>query len=344
MQSNQLNKAFILVFILVIGFVVFWEFYWRNKGFTIAFNDDKVNWADKRKQVYLPPGQATIFIGSSRIKFDLDIPTWESQTGEKAVQLAFVGTSARPVLHNLAADTNFGGNVIIDVTEHAFFSVDSIRREKSAREGIEYFNKETPSQKAGAKINYFLESKLVFLEEGKFGLNALLLDLRIPNRPGVFAIPVFPKAFAMAAFERQASLTPIFLADEKLQKIQSNIWIKIGEMTKSVPISGPELEAYLKEIKTYINRIRARGGSVVFVRPPSTNEYLEREMLDYPREKYWDKLIEYTGTTGVYFSDYPETANLRCPENSHLSPEDAVIYTKQLIKILRADKYQTTKR
>ena len=51
------------------------------------YNDDKVLWARHRRQVYVPSDQATILLGSSRIKFDVDIATWKEETGEKAIQL-----------------------------------------------------------------------------------------------------------------------------------------------------------------------------------------------------------------------------------------------------------------
>lgn len=47
--------------------------------------------------VVWPPDKSTVFIGSSRIKFDLDIDTWEGITGDHAIQLACVGSTPIPV-------------------------------------------------------------------------------------------------------------------------------------------------------------------------------------------------------------------------------------------------------
>src|SRR5688572_667485 len=104
MKSNQFVKAGLLTLALVVAFIICWETYWRSKGFIATYNDDKVLWAHTRKAVYEPINKATVFIGSSRIKFDLDIPEWEKITGEKAVQLALVGTSPRQLLQDLAND------------------------------------------------------------------------------------------------------------------------------------------------------------------------------------------------------------------------------------------------
>jgi hypothetical protein len=45
-----------------------------------------------------------------------------------------------------------------------------------------------------------------------------------------------------------------------------------------------------------------------------------------------------TGCKGIYFADYPATAGLKCTEWSHLSPQNAVVYTKALINILEKEK------
>ena len=122
MQKKNLLKAGILALVLVTSFILSWEGYWRSKGYVATYNDDKVLWANKRNEVYQPKEKATVFIGSSRIKFDVDIPTWESMTDEKAVQLALVGTSPRLLLEDLANDENFKGKLVMDVTEILFFS------------------------------------------------------------------------------------------------------------------------------------------------------------------------------------------------------------------------------
>lgn len=339
MQLSHFSKASILTLIIVVIFVVWWEYYWRHRGFTISYNDDKVLWADKRKDVYKPADRATVFIGGSRIKFDLDIATWKSVTGEDPIQLALVGTPGRLVLRDLGNDKAFKGKLIIDLTEAQFFGIDTARRDKSAREALEYYRKETPAQNVSGLIDYKLESKIVFLEEGKFGMTRLLNDLRIPNRTGV-VVPSGPVLeFSQTTFDRQNIMTPMFLADSNLQKMQIEVWKKgIVTSNKTPPVKGDALIAFVKGFKESIDKIRSRGGSVVFVRPPSGGLCLKNENDLFPRKKYWDYLLEYTNTPGIYFSDYPETANFVCLELSHLVPKDAIAYTKSLIKILKEEK------
>ncbi|HEV8286542.1 MAG TPA: hypothetical protein VGQ09_19670 [Chitinophagaceae bacterium] len=344
MHLNSFTKAGILTIVLVVVFSVCWELYWRSRGFRATFNDDKILWATKRKQIYQPANEATVFIGPSRIKFDLDVPTWEKLTGEKAVQLAIVGTSCRLILNDLAKDEKFKGKLIIDATEFTLFS-GAAQRDRSATQTLDYYYKETPSQKTSSAIDHALESNLVFLEEGKFGLNSLLYGMHVPDRRGVVSPPAFPKEFAVASFERQSSFTPMFLSSEHLQNIQKNNWVqRNGWIKKSLTdktihgLKGDSLTNVFDQMKKAIDKIRSRGGQVLFVRPPSSGGYKKAEQIVYPREEYWDKLLAYTNTPGIYYEDYPEVANFICPEWSHLSPADAVVYTKNLVKILQEEK------
>ncbi|MBK6635955.1 MAG: hypothetical protein IPG38_18215 [Chitinophagaceae bacterium] len=95
--------------------------------------------------VYEPADKSTVFIGSSRIKFDLDIPTWEQITGDHAIQLACVGSSPVPVLEDLANDKQFAGKLVIDVTEGLFFQ--KAPNVETPLKNLKYYKEWTPAQK-----------------------------------------------------------------------------------------------------------------------------------------------------------------------------------------------------
>src|SRR5258705_12486012 len=173
MQNPSLLKAGILTLAIVVLAITSWEVYLRTRGIGISYDDGKELWSDKRARVYEPPDKATVFIGCSRNKYDLDIATWEAMTGDHAIQLAIEGMSPLPVLDDLANDKNFKGKLIVDVTEILFFSTsDNDLGEPKGR--IAYYKKQTPAQQVSFHINQALESHLVFLDKYNFSLNALL--------------------------------------------------------------------------------------------------------------------------------------------------------------------------
>src|SRR6185295_20255220 len=120
MQPTPFIKAGLLAIVIAILAAISWEIHLRNDDLKISYDDNSALWANKRAMVYEPADQATVFIGSSRMRFDLDIPLWQRMTGEHAIQLAQDGGDPRPVLTDLANDKNFKGKLIIDVTEGIF--------------------------------------------------------------------------------------------------------------------------------------------------------------------------------------------------------------------------------
>jgi hypothetical protein len=337
MESPSFAKAALLMLVLVIISFVSWELYLRNKGIGISYDDGKELWADKRAKVYAPEDKATVFIGSSRNKYDLDINTWESMTGDHPIQLAIEGMSPLPVLDDLANDKNFKGKLVIDFTEILFFST-ADQNLGDPKERIKYFNDRTPAQRFSFEVNHALEAKLVFLDKDNLSLNALLEKTNIPSRPGVFVMPVFPLDFGRVKFSRQDFMTPRFLSDTNLQNKVKDIWVFFRKASKEPPASGHKLDSIIATVKTDIDKIRARGGKVIFVRTPSSGPFWQGEQMGFPREKYWDRVLQETGCDGIHFKDYPPIANFQCPEFSHLSPSDAIVFTRNLVDILQKEK------
>ena len=331
MQPNHFLRAGLLALVLVLSFVVCWEIFLRQKGYAVSYDDGGPLWSDKRAQVYLPSNEATVFSGSSRIKFDLDIPTWETLTNEKAVQLAMVGSSPVPVLHDLADDKNFKGKLVIDVTEGLFFS----SNKGTPEENIDYYKNRTPAQKASFKLNHLVESQLVFLDKDYFSLKAFLDSFHFKNRGDIYGGPDFPWEFDLTMFDRQSKMTDRFVKDTNLQNKVRSIWGGFAKRFKDKPASGKKLDSILLAVKTSVDKIKARGGQVFFVRTPSSGPYWQGEQMGFPRTAYWDKLLAVTQCPGIHFKDYPAIANFICPEFSHLTPNDAVIFTKHFVNFLQ---------
>lgn len=335
MNDTSLVKAGTLAFILVLISVASWEMYVRSKGFDTNFDDGGPLWSSQRKMVYEPNTTTTVFIGSSRIKFDLDITEWENLTGTHAVQLACVGSTPMPILLDLAQDEKFKGRMVVDITEILFFSPAPPPRVRPEA-NLKYYKGETPAQKASFYVNSFLESKLVFLDKDRLSLNAKLDKLAVPNRPGVFQFPLFPDEFGRTKSNSQDYMTNQFLTDTNQQNQVKGVWGFLAKLGQGgpPPISGPALDSMLGVVKAAVDKIKARGGEVFFTRTPSTGPYFMGESMGYPREKYYDRLLAVTNCKGMYFLDYPALSHLQCPEFSHLSQGDATVFTRELVRVM----------
>lgn len=317
--------------LVVVMAITGWELYLRSTGIPLAYDEGKELWSDKRAHAYDPPEKTTVFIGSSRIKFDLDIETWEKLTGREAVQLAEVGSSPLHILEDLGNDPKFHGRLVVDVTEPLFFSNAPPVMVKPDSY-IAYYKHETPAQKASFAIDRVLESQLLFLDRDAFSLNAMLDNIKLPNRPDVFVFPTFPTDFDRTDINRQNRMTARFLADTTLQDSVKDIWVFLRNSGRSS--SGPKVDPVPGVIKTAalaVSKIRARGGQVVFIRTPDSAPMPGGEATIFPRKAMWEPLLAATHCQGFYFSDNPATAHFVCPEWSHLTPSDAVLYTRALV-------------
>src|SRR5258708_12393157 len=69
-----------------------------------------------------------------------------------------------------------------------------------------------------------------------------------------------------------------------------------------------------------VRRIRARGGDVIFVRPPSAPELRAVEDKRLPRAKGWDQLLAGTPPPGIPPHHLPPPPPPLIPHPSHLTP------------------------
>jgi len=272
LQANFKKAGLLALFISLVA-IAFWEFYLRQQGNTINYDDNEALWANNRAMVYEPGDQATVFIGDSRMKYDLDIPTWETITGNHAIQLANLGSSPRAVLEDLANDTNFKGRLIINVTEGVFFSEFALY-DPLTNKKIAYYKGRTPTQRFSFQVNHVLESQFVFLDQSSFSINAMLDNLNIGRRTGVSGLPVFPIPFHGNNFDRQSYMAPEFLTDTHMQNQVKAIWTS-GRNLKRPPLSGDKLNAIFNTVKANVDKIKGRGGEVLFVRTPSSGLVLQ---------------------------------------------------------------------
>jgi len=56
-----------------------------------------------------------------------------------------------------------------------------------------------------------------------------------------------------------------------------------------------------------------------------------------PRADFWDDLVKQTNTKAYHFEDYEQFKDLICPEESHLSFNDAKYFTTEIAKLMKSD-------
>jgi hypothetical protein len=318
-----------LVLVLVVAATAAWEWKMRDIGLVAGdLDDNKSSWAVERRKVAAGDYDGIVIIGGSRILFDTNLDIWEEMTGRRPVQLAMPGVGGRPVLASFAADTGFNGMVVIDVTPEQFFREGG---SNPAFEGVlDYWQDEGPARRTGHRIGEWLERHLAFLEDA-YSLTTLIDEVDVPNRGEIRGPYLRPWKLSEGQADRQTVLWREIERNPRLRGHAIKVWLT----GKPKPPDEALIARICKDVAESVAAIRSRGGDVVFIRPPSTGGYYEREERNVPRARSWDRLLREAGTFGIHFEDYPDMQGLELPELSHLTREDAARFTRAYVGVLR---------
>lgn len=315
-----------LAMLVLVLSVSVWE--WQLRRLELLpgdLGDGNAFWAVERHKVdQAGPGTAVI-VGSSRILFDTDLALLEDITGRQVIQLALPGTGPRAFVKDLADNTDFHGLLIVGVTPTAFF-----RKGPGLMGGaIAYAQTETPAQRFGHRLFLSLARTFGFLD-ADYTLIKLLRNHRFIERESVEGPYRDVWKISTQGPARQTSLWSRIESDGYLQRHARLAWGDFG----GDPIADGDIRSMIETTRHDVERIRARGGEVVFVRPPSAGPLRENEARRIPRAWGWDRLLRATGAFGIHFEDYPQMLGLDLPEWSHLSRESARRFTRAYATVL----------
>ncbi len=320
-----------------------WEYYWRQAGYAATLNDTSDLWAEARTELEESESGRTVIVGSSRMLFDFDLEVYARYfETEKPIQLSVAGTTPLLILEHLADDESFTGTLLCGIVPGLFFVPEGPPVEW-AENAINRYKQWAPSQRSGHWLGVQLEEYLAFIQQEDLTLNALLATLQIPNRENAQIPPQLPPYFGRLTRDRQARMWESATFDTPLAHKIQQIWMPLFTPPPPPPGIEPEkfkemymasVESYLERTREAVDKIRSRGGQVVFIRCPSSGKLRELEAQFSPRPVFWERILERTGAPGIHFEDYPVLADFECPEWSHLTDDDATRFTENLMPIL----------
>lgn len=335
----KLRFSLVLASLLSVCLITSWEIYWRNQGKVPDIDDDKNLWADQRAKVGALTKEDVVLTGSSRVLFDIQIHEWEKITGRRPLQLATVGSSPLPILRDIAENTEFSGTVVVGVTQGAFFSTTNEKAGTWKRpiQRIKHFNNRTYAQRLNHFLSMPLQKNFVFVaaseEEWDDGvdLKTLISRLNFGNRTGKEPEPPFYQ-FSFIDEHRNNRMSEKTATDTSFAGTVKKVWAFSGRNRRE-----PQKDSTIAFFIKYADKLIARGGQVILLRCPVTGLLKERENERYPRNDFWDVLLQRSGVKGYNFEDYEQLRNFECPEWSHLSGNDADVFTRELVQLMLDD-------
>jgi hypothetical protein len=330
----------VIVVLIIMAAAAAWEMYVRSLGYAPTLNDTEDLWVQARRSVQ---PESIVIVGDSRALFDLDLDELQTGLGKRPVQLAMAGSCAYPVFADLANDERFHGTVICGIVPGMFFAPGGPLVETSEK-ALRRYRHQTLAQRASHHLGIFLEERVAFLKQEDLTLPMLLMRLSIPDRPHAQVPPTFPPYFQTVDRERRMRMTEQCAKPGELQSRVQQIWLPLFTppppptyVPKEIFLAniGKAIEARFKDTVASVNKLRARGGKIVFVRFPNSGELKALEDRLSPRDRTWELLLKSTAVPGIHFEDHPELSGFTCPEWSHLSAGDSVEFSKRLVPHLR---------
>ena len=318
-----------------------WEIRARAWGYRPALNDTPDLWADQREAV---KPDSMVIIGDSRSLFDNDLNTFEQAFGTRPIQLGNVGSCAYPILENLANDQSFHGTVVASLIPGLWLAPPQSPPYHASERALKRYQKRTLAQRSGHHLGMWLEERLAFMNDD-LKLKEWLAKLPVRERAAFHPHPPGPPDFQTFSRDRQVRMWDSCAKPGPLQDRVKYGWP--GLFTPPPPPSYIPKEAFLAgmgkaveqrfaDTAATVKKIQARGGKVVFVRYPMSGPLKELEDKGTPRAGPWNRIIKESGAPGIYFEDYPELSSFTCPEWSHLSAPDAVVFSQRLMPHLKA--------
>lgn len=320
------RRIILSVMVLVLAATTIWESRMRQLGLQPGdLGDGQAHWAVERRKIDRAETDAVAIIGSSRILFDTDLDVFESATGLRPIQLALVGTNPRPFLEDLAADEDFSGLLIVGVTPTSFF-----REGAGIMAGaLDVYRDASPSRRIGHRIYLALSRMLGFLDTD-YSLPRLIERLPLIEREDVEGPYDDVWKLSVSRDDRDAALWERIGTDAYLREHARHAW----DDFRGDPIGDAQIRRAVDASRDAVERIRSRGGDVVFIRPPSDSPIRDNERRRTPRAFAWDRLLSETDSFGIHFEDYAGMQDLELPEFSHLSRDSARQFTLEYTRVL----------
>jgi hypothetical protein len=308
-----------LALALLIAALAGLEGFWRLQGHTPAIIDDEDLWCSQRDRASLP--NAVVLIGASRLAWGFSTDVIRRRFPDHPVVQLCDRWSPVAVLRDLSADESFRGVVLASVVAERLERL----RWDDQQHLVDYCETQwTPSSEFNRALRMRLEAAFVIVNPivGILEVGRSLVDGA--GLPAPLWVRMSPDRSVRADFQaRDQDFIRRFARRLIREHAQG------GERPR--PSQPREWLEGVKQIESFVQRIQARGGRVVFIRLPTAGRQWTLDHENYPKSDYWDALAEMTDARTIHFLDVPGMKNVELPDGSHPDWRAAVPYTELLL-------------
>jgi hypothetical protein len=321
-NSNNANwgKCWALALVIALCVLVSLELFWRLNGHKPAVVDDQRLWSLERNKIGKSKKEI-VLLGSSRMETDISMETLRKLAAHyNIVNLSIDGTCANAVLRDIAGDKSFKGVVIMETTSECLMFGDDVGLSQQSYPHY-YHNMYNLNVKINRMIATSLQKNLAIVDP-YLNLIKVLGDFLLKKklRPPNYLTTNEDRS-------RSADYTKLDIEHHRVTRLK-----KVNEIYDKLAsrISDIALLNSLNTLENAVEAIQDRGGKVVFIRFPVSDEHWSIDEKYFPKAQYWDNLSSKTKAEVIHFQEISEMAQLKCPDTSHLDFRDTSRFTNLL--------------
>jgi len=320
------GRTWLTTALLVVGMLVGWEVFWRDRGFRPRVESVDESWVLSFRQVH---DNSTVVAGTSRIQAALDPDAFRTALGvSRPINLSLPGNSPLPILEYLADSTEFRGLLLAEILPLFVFDA-TLRSEGRGRELIDRYHRDRVSPAAlwEAWLRVHVLQHVVYRNPALLPAR-LVEELRAGRRPIPGSLAMRPDRFG-PVYQREQTTWRKWDPVTGFHGMEYLIAERTGR-----PANDAEYRAITARIEHVVNAILARGGTVVLLYQPGCGPRQAIEERRFPRARYWDPLAQSTKAIAIAGADYPSLTRFDCFDGSHIDAADAPRYAGALASII----------
>jgi hypothetical protein len=298
------SRVLCLAIGLFAGSVGGLEGYWRERGVRPHVAESRDLWSFWRRQVYEPSGRVLVFLGTSRVRADVDLETLSYAAPRfRSVQLGVSGDgSPLGTLQSLAFDEKFRGTVICELAS-------PFLPRSRWDDQRKYFGQTKENPSVEQLIAAYIRDDVALLNPS-VTISALL------RNPSSAKSSVEPSR-CQSCFNRslryfEEVLPPrIYLPQEQT-------------------VDGRTILEGIGAVRPLVHKIHTRGGSVVFVGLPLSAADAETRS-GFVGKLTWAMIADLTGAVCIPLETGDSLDAFHCADGAHLDYQQAKRFTRRLV-------------
>lgn len=313
-------KTWLFFFVMLLLSLFCYESWLEKNKHHASIASDKDLWSYHRQAVRNNPN-AVVVLGASRAQLGLDMEVLRAEIPDRDwYQLTLNGQYPMATLEALANDDSFNGLVILSVVAQ---SLEPVYWDMQSAHNQYFETKSSAYRRMEAYLAAWIQSQWRMLHP-ELSLETWLTAWQQKTLPEPFYVVEHLDLSKSGDYSEQdqAALTTHFVA-QKQQNYIDQPPILVGVWQKQVD-----------EMMVLVNRLRSRGGDVVLLRMPTDQGHWSLDESYYPKSDYWDDISRRHDIQSIHFKDWVDLSLYDLPDSSHLDFRDAVLFSRNLSKIM----------